>query len=69
MSKQLDHKEKDINRLLLKIKSLELDKKNSDNEIKNVNNLNDMYKKKINELENNMNEIYLGEESKGGQLL
>ena len=69
MSKQLDLKEKEINRLLLKIKSLELDKKNSDNEIKNVNSLNEMYKKKINELENNMNEIYLGEESKGGQLL
>lgn len=69
MSKQLDIKEKEINRLLLKIKSLELDKKNSDNEIKNVNSLNEMYKKKINELENNMNEIYLGEESKGGQLL
>ena len=69
MSKQLDLKEKEINRLLLKIKSLELDKKNSDNEIKNMNSLNEMYKKKINELENNMNEIYLGEESKGGQLL
>lgn len=69
MSKQLDLKEKEINRLLLKIKSLELDKKNIDNEIKNMNSLNEMYKKKINELENNMNEIYLGEESKGGQLL
>ena len=69
MSKQLDLKEKEINRLLLKIKSLDLDKKNIDNEIKNMNSLNEMYKKKINELENNMNEIYLGEESKGGQLL
>ena len=48
MSKQLDLKEKEINRLLLKIKSLELDKKNSENELKNVNSLNEMYKKKIN---------------------
>lgn len=47
MSKQLDLKEKEINRLLLKIKSLELDKKNSDNEIKNMSSLNEMYKKKI----------------------
>lgn len=37
--------------------------------MKNVSNINEMYKKKIAELENNMNEIYLGEDSKGGQLL
>jgi chromosome segregation ATPase len=57
---QLDSKEKEINRLQLRIKSLELDKKNSENEVKNANNLNEIYKKKIAELENNMNEIYLG---------
>lgn len=66
---QLDSRDKETNRLQLKIKSLELDKKNIENEVKNANNLNEIYKKKITDLENNMNEIYLGEDSKGGQLL
>jgi hypothetical protein len=34
-----------------------------------LNNVNELFKKKISEMENNMNEVYMSEESKGAQLL
>jgi hypothetical protein len=50
LKSKLEHKDKEISRLFLKIKSLELDRKNNENEIKSLNGVNEMLKQKIGEL-------------------
>ena len=53
----------------MKIKSLELDRQNFSKENKNLHEMNENLRRQLAESESAMNDVYLGEHSKGAQLL
>lgn len=61
--------EKELNRLHLKIKSFEFEKTQNQLELDRLQELNQSYLEKLNQAEDTVNEIYLGEEVQGTKLL
>jgi len=65
----VDLKNREIERLALKIRGLELDAQKSNDEIEKMAEENDQLKRQLQQAERTIHEIYLDQESKGAQLL